>query len=303
MIALLVNPAAGGGRAAQTASSLETALAQALGDVARAEEIMRFDTCGPGTETPLARDAVARGARVLVVVGGDGTVHHALRGLLEAGAPIPLAVCAAGTGNDFVKTIATPAHDPVAMAALVVHGGARLLDIGEIDGVPFLNAAGVGFDVEVLRRMADGASRPLTRRLGGTAAYVGTALSALFGYGGVRATWLGHTRPHLLTVFANGRYFGGAFRIAPTAAPDDGLLDVVSIGAVPPWARPAVFLRAVRGTHLGHRAVQHLRMRETTVHFDAPPWFQADGELYRARGTALTVRVRPGAVRVLVSAP
>lgn len=289
MIALLINPHAGGGRALVHAHAVARALSAH-------ETVEHWLTTGPGDERRCAAEACARGARVLAVVGGDGTVHHAARGLLDADAPVPLAVFSAGTGNDFVKSLGTPAHDPVAMAALVAAGRERTVDVGLIDEVPFLNAAGFGFDVEVLRRMQ---RRSPARLFGGTAAYVTTALGALLGFRGVSARWLGHERPHLITVFANGQWFGGAFRIAPHAELHDGLLDVVNIGAVPAWARPAVFLRAARGTHLGHRAVHHLRAAETTLHFREPPWFQADGELYQARSDVLTVRTQPRALRVI----
>jgi diacylglycerol kinase (ATP) len=209
---------------------------------------------------------------VLAVVGGDGSVHHAVRGLLDAGggsrAAIPLAVFAAGTGNDFVKSIAAPAHDPQAMAACVGRGHAPLLDVGLLDSVPFVNAAGFGFRAALATgRTAD---RALTHR-------------------------------RLLTVLANGRCFGGAFRIAPGADPADGQLDLVDVGDVAPWARVPIFWRATRGRHLTTRGVHHLRCDRFAFAFDAPPMFQADGELYRAEATQVSASVLPAALPVIAA--
>jgi diacylglycerol kinase (ATP) len=295
VIALIVNPRAGRGRAAARAADVERALRQ-LG------EVHRFETRGVGDERRCTRDAVAAGARVVAVVGGDGSVHHTVRGLLDtaaADAPlVPLAIFAAGTGNDFVKSLGTPSSDVASMTARIAAGITRLVDGGEIDGVPFVNAAGLGFDVEVLERMQR------VTMLRGTAAYVVTALRALLGYGGYRASWT-HTNGgrsiahHLLTVFANGATFGGTFRIAPNAALDDGLLDLIDIAALSPLARPNVFLRAIRGTHLTHPSVTHERGSSWTITSDHPLAFEADGERYEARGTIIEVRVRPGALRVV----
>jgi diacylglycerol kinase (ATP) len=291
MIALLVNPMAGRGRAQRRAALVEQSL-RALGPV------LRYETQARGDEQRCAREACAAGASVLAVVGGDGSVHHAARGLLDAGATVPLAIYSAGTGNDFVKTLRTPAHDVAAMTARVAQGQTLAVDVGVIDNIPFLNAAGLGFDVEVLERM----QHPMW--LTGTAAYVVTALRALLGYTGFSAhdgTAAPHAAPQrLMTVFANGRAFGGAFQIAPTASLTDGLLDVVNIASLAPLARPAVFWRATRGTHLQHPSVQHAQTNATTLTSDRPLSFQADGELYRASSTTVHIAVKPATLRVII---
>ncbi len=303
MIALLVNPAAGGGRAAAHALRVEQSL-RTLGDV------YVLQTRARGDEERCVREAQACGARILAVVGGDGSVHHTVRGLLAAQAALPLAIYSAGTGNDFVKTLGTPSHDIAAMTACVAHGQVRAIDVGYIDGIPFVNAAGLGFDVDVLQRML------LPMRLRGTAAYVSTALRALLGYPGFSARLSRPTAappmgtgPHdhaerhrLMTVFANGRCFGGTFHIAPQAQLDDGQLEVIDIGHVAPFARAPLFVRAVLGRHLRVREVQVHRGDAFTLAFGTPPTFEADGELYRANTTILDVRIRPAELSVIVPA-
>ena len=286
-IVLLVTPVAGRGSAAHRAAVVQAAL-ESLGAVERQ------DTRGPGDEARIARDAAVRGARVLAVVGGDGSVSHAARGLLERNSATPLAIFSAGTGNDFAKSIGAPVHDVSAMVARVTQGHTQSVDVGFVDDVPFVNAAGFGFDVEVLERMRT------PGLLRGTAAYVSTALGALIGYRGFRARLHGAAeREQLMLVFANGRYFGGAFHIAPAAALDNGLLDVVSIGNASPFRRLALFAKALKGTHLAEREVEHHRVERCRVSFDAPPAFEADGELHRARGAEVEVTVRRAALRVV----
>lgn len=287
-IVLLVNPVAGRGSALRRADAVQHAL-ESLGTVER------HDTRAPGDEARIARAAAVASATVLAVVGGDGSVSHAARGLVECNSTLPLAIFTAGTGNDFAKSLGAPVHDAAAMVARIAQGTTRAVDVGFVDDVPFVNAAGFGFDVEVLERMR---SPGLLR---GTAAYVSTALGALVGYRGFRAqlrddAW----REQLMLVLANGRYFGGAFHIAPTAVLDDGLLDVVSIGNATPVRRLALFAKALRGTHLSAREVVHDRVGRCRVSFDAPPAFEADGELHCARGPEVEVSVRRAALRVVV---
>jgi diacylglycerol kinase (ATP) len=294
-LALIVNPFAGRGRARARAAEVERILTAQF-------NVKRYDTAAAGDERRCARQACDDGAEVVAIVGGDGSVHHTARGLLDdapVGEPtsVPLAIFAAGTGNDFVKSLGAPAHDVQAMSRCLALDHTRCVDVGLIDGVPFLNAAGLGFDVEVLERLQQ------VKRLTGTAAYVITALRALLGYRGYHAELYGvgtrYHGTHLLTVFANGRTFGGAFHIAPHASLDDGQLALVNIGALSPLARPRAFLQAMRGTHLAHPAVSHETGVTFTIIAANPLCFEADGELYQARHARIEVAVRPRALRVI----
>jgi len=305
-IILLANPAAGSGRALARAAIARESLA-AIGVVEFHETRCR------GDETRIAREAAARGVRAVVVVGGDGSVSRAARGLVETGSEVPLAVVAAGTGNDFAKSLGAPVHDIAAMTERVARGQIRRVDVGFVDDVPFVNAAGFGFDVHVLERMEQSMPQRGRRRvLRGTAAYVVTALRALVTYGGFRARHaLAHddvdahapvtsTTRQLMIVFANGRYFGGAFHIAPAATLSSGVLHVVSISDASTARRLLLFARAIRGAHLSLPEVTNTTATDYRVHFEAPPSFEADGELHRARGAIVDVRVQPGALRVIV---
>jgi diacylglycerol kinase (ATP) len=261
------------------------------------------ESAAPGDEARIAAAPEVATARALVVLGGDGTVSHAARGLLAAGHRTPLAVLCAGTGNDLAKSLGTPSHDPRALARCVASGDTRPLDVGTINGVPFVNAAGLGFDEAVLHDVRDPALAPWLR---GAARYVTLAGRQLFRYPGlaeVRVPQLPHAPSRwLMLVAANGQWFGGAFRIAPHARLDSGTLELVGVADAGPVARAALFARALRGAHLGHPAVQVATGGNFSLACPVPPAFQADGEWHQADAPAITIGVLPGALRT-VAAP
>jgi diacylglycerol kinase (ATP) len=293
---ILWNPASGRGRGARIIDRIRAAFAaQGISDCRESQ--------APGDEARLVHEAIADGVSTIVVAGGDGTWSKSAVALARAGSPARMAFVAAGTGNDFAKNLRAPARDPEAMARLVASGGVeRRVDLGRVDDLWFTNVAGFGFDVAVLQ-----ASHRL-RRLRGPAVYVAAALGELFGYAGldVRVTGIGDDarwRRRLLLVFANGREFGGTFRIAPGAQVDDGLLDAMVFTDVARLGRIPLLVGALRGTHVSHPMVVHRAAREFTLECREPPAFELDGELHQALHTTVTIGTVPGALRVLDAPP
>ncbi len=302
-VRLLVNPAAGRGRALRRLDAARHALAH----------VGPFDmvtTRAAGDEARLSAEAVRDGVHTLVVLGGDGTVSRVASSLVHT--DTALAILGAGTGNDLAKSIGAPVFDFAAMAKLISARHARRIDVGEVDGRVFVNAVGVGFDVAVLERTAR------ARWLRGDLLYAVTALGQLFKYRGFSAQLSAHARPGLETgdsanaarllpefaeqwlmiVVANGQWFGGAFRIAPEASPCDALLDVIAIRDAPAWRRAALFGGAPWGQHIRAPEVHHEQRSAMVVTGDSPFVFEADGEMYQASQAALRVRVIPNALLV-----
>jgi diacylglycerol kinase (ATP) len=288
-VSVIVNPAAGRGRAERMVPRVISAFAGVGVD-----EILL--TRSRGHETDLARDAIDRGATTLVVVGGDGTTTHVANAILNSGSDARLAILAAGTGNDFAKVLGTDNVDSVTLAKKSVEPGNTHVDVGKIEDHYFLNACGFGFDVAVL----EGTLRRGWLR--GNSVYLYAALTELFGYRGFDVRVSGETRRHMLIAIANTEFFGGMFRIAPGAQVSDGELDMVTILDLPPSRRISMLAAATKGTHFRFAECTMERARSFQLSFPSPPTYETDGELHSAASADLTVSSCPAALRV-VTAP
>lgn len=288
-VRVLYNPASGRGRGARAIVGIRAAFARCgFTDVRGTTEA--------GDEARLVREAIDDGVETIVVAGGDGTWSNCAVPLAKAGSPARMALLAAGTGNDFAKNLGLDPRDPRALAERLADGSVRerRVDLGRVDDTWFLNVAGFGFDVAVLR------ASMRWRRLRGPLVYVASAVGEIVGYPGLPVAVDGAPRRlHLLAVFSNGEHFGGTFRIAPGARIDDGQLDAVLIADVPTLARLPLLARAISGRHLTSPQVTHRRTNAIRLTFDEAPWFEADGELRRAAAATVEVASVPGALRTI----
>lgn len=283
----IVNPVAGRGRALRTWKVLEKGLLDRLSDFRYAF------TEGPGHATTLARDAVAQGYDACIGVGGDGTLHEILPGLV--GSETALGCVPAGTGNDYARSVGIPRVSEAQPDWLTTANRTKI-DVPSINGKVFLNAAGVGFDAVV----ADTVNRQF-RSLHGVAPYLLAVFKTLAQYRNAPLTitldgYEPMTQKALLVAAGNMQYYGGGFRICPQADPTDGLLDFCIAGDV---SRPQVLSilpRAFKGNHLTHPACQYLRASGAQI--DGPPLpIQADGQII---GTLpATFRIQPAALWIL----
>lgn len=289
-IRVIVNPASGRGRGARQLPALRTAF-----EAAGISDIRVTDA--PGDEARLARQALEDGCATVVAAGGDGTWSKVAAVL--AGSDCRLALVAAGTGNDFVKTLGIPATDPAAMARLALEGPDERIDMGRVGEHPFLNIAGFGFDASVASAMLE------IGWLTGDALYLYASARQLFVFRGleidVTPDEIPGFRNRLLLAICNGRRFGGSFVIAPNAALTDGQLDAIAVGDATPVRRAALFGAATTGAHLRYREVAEMRSPSFTLRFRTPPLFQADGELRQAVDTEVEVACVPRALRIVTS--
>jgi diacylglycerol kinase (ATP) len=267
---VIVNPAAGRGRAARVWRRLRDGYASV-------ECVM---TEAPGDAGRLARKAAERGMERVVAVGGDGTVSEVAGGL--AGTQVAVGVVPAGTGNDFSQGLGLPTA-PEAAARLALEGATRWVDLGQARigerSAAFVNVAGCGFDAEVVRRTI------AAQRLGGMLPYLIGVLRTLSAFKARQMRLFVDGQPlqrcGLGIAVANGPRYGGGMRIAPSAVMDDGLFDVCLIGNLSPMQLLMLLPRLYAGTHGGHRAVEFFRCRELRVEPDGSVDMscQADGEL------------------------
>lgn len=288
-VALLCNPSAGGGRAARILPRAERALRD-LG-VSFHSELTRDLAHG----RDLARSA-ARAGEVTVTLSGDGLIGCVV-GVLREFPGAVLGILPGGRGNDTARVLGIP-HDIEEACAVVVHGRERDLDIGDVEGRSFIGIASLGFDSDA-NRIANAAPARLGRLV-----YVYGALRALAGWKPARFDLRLDGEPLSSIGYSvaacNSGCYGGGMHLAPAAALDDGLLDVVLIASHSRRSFLATLPQAFKGTHVAHRAVRVLRGCELHVDADRPFTIYADGDPIGT--TPATIRVVPRALRVLAPA-
>jgi diacylglycerol kinase (ATP) len=242
-----------------------------------------------------------------VIVGGDGSINEVANGIADLPDPPVLALIPRGTGGDFVRSFAIP--DQVEAAArIALEGETRTIDLGRVtyrawDGhegsALFANVASSGMSGAIAQRAND-----TSKALGAKASYLWATFAVFAGWSAVetRLTVDGESRsgPMFDVVVANARYFGGGMQMCPDAQPDDGLLDVVTIGDVTKRDLVLTMPKIYRGTHLPHPKAEALRGRVVTVETDEPVPVELDGE--QPGTTPARFEVVPGALRLRVPA-
>ena len=262
----------------------------------------------PGHAIELAEQAARGGASLVVAVGGDGTLNETVNGLVRAGRDAELATIPLGTGMDFGRTYGIPSKfdDAVRVAAT---GDPRAFDLGRVayrewsgaDGERyFANVGSVGMSAAVARR-ANG----MSKALGGRATFFYALTRVFFEWENtivqVHLDDGTHREGRMHdVVVANGQYHGGAMWLAPQAAPDDGLFDVVLIGDVTKRDFLTTAPKIYRGTYLAHPKVELLRSRSVTVEAPEHLPIELDGE--QVGTTPVRFEIVPAAIRVRVPA-
>lgn len=284
-VALLVNPAAGAGRAA----ALVAPVVERLRAGGAAVELLRGRSAADSAE--LARRAVAEGVDALVALGGDGSVNLAAQAVV--GTDVPLAVVPAGTGDDAARMLGLTG--PLQAADVVLRGTRRRLDVGRVGTRVFLTVLSSGFDSRVAER-AGAMTWPR-----GASRYPLAVLAELRVFRPVpyeveldgKALHL----PAMLIAVGNGPTYGGGMRVCPAADPSDGLLDVTVLRPLPTARFLRLFPSVYRGAHVGRPEVLTLRARR--LRLSAPGMTAcADGEPLGP--LPVEVEVVPGALTVLV---
>ncbi len=286
-VVLLVNPAAGGGRARKAQPAVEAAL-RGQGVTLRSEATRSLDHA-----RELAAAAADAGDAV-VTLSGDGLIG-CVAGVLRGRPDAVLGVLPGGRGNDFVRVLGLP-RDPVEAAAILPRCEARRLDVGDVDGATFIGIASLGFDSEA-NRIANAAPSFL-----GPLAYVYGALRGLAAYRPASFTLTlddGEVleRRAFTVAAANSRAYGGGMFIAPGAELDDGLLDVVIVGDMTRRHFVGNLPKVFKGTHVTEPEVEVRRTRTLEIRTDRPFDVYADGDPIGA--TPVTISCVPQAVPVL----
>jgi YegS/Rv2252/BmrU family lipid kinase len=284
--ALLVNPAAGGGRALR---ALPAVIAELDAHGAEHRTVTTRSMEHAAEESERAADA----GETVAALGGDGLLRPIAGALSRRDAAVALVPC--GRGNDLARVLGVP-RDPGRAARLAVRGTERLLDVASVDGTPYLGIASLGIDSDA-NRIANEAK--LVR---GNAVYLYAGLRALAGWRPANFTVTVDGERHEVSGFSvavgNSRAYGGGMMLLPHAELDDGKLDVLMIEDYSKLRLLRDHLPGLyRGTHLD--SPHHLLARGEVVEVQSDRQFAiyADGDPIGA--TPATMRVERQALRVI----
>lgn len=289
---VLINPAAGAGRARETRAAVAEYLASRGKAVEFSESRSSDDFCEQAR-------AASDGFRFVLALGGDGSVHQLMEGLL--GTPAIAGILPAGNGNDIARALGIPL-DPVRAADAFLHSRACAIDVVQAqfqsgETAHFVGAGGMGLDAEAAHR-----ANTVFKNWPGVTRYLAGAFAAFFDGASFEieaeidgARWSDRA---LLAVVANGAYYGSGVRIAPDASMFDGCLDVLLVRDLP-WTRlvEAIPVLLTSGD-LRFREIERFRARRVRLQADRPVKVHGDGESLGE--SPVEFRVMPTAMRVMV---
>ncbi len=297
---LIVNPTSGSFSGKRKWKQISTAFTN---------ENIPFDfefTTKPQHEYELVFEGLKKGYRKFVSVGGDGTLHHIVNGLMQQSlvpkTELKLAVIPLGTGNDWVKTYAVPKNIKKAVA-IIKSEHTVLQDIGTISllnsdtQVFFNNVAGLGFDGYVVKRNEGlkflGAASFLISTVLSLASYKATSFT-------IESASKKLTTKSLLTIVGICQYSGGGMQLTKDVNSLDGLFDVSVAKHFTLWKLLRNVVGLFNGSIVNHKQVETFKATEIKITTAATDVFvQADGELIGTGG--FTAKIIPNALCFVVS--
>ena len=237
---------------------------------------------------------------LLVVVGGDGTVNEVVNGV--AGTDAEIALLSSGTGEDFGRTYGIPERFEDAVRT-VLEGETRKIDVGRVELATgetrfFANVASAGMSGAVARR-----ANAMSKALGGRVTFFYALTREFLAWQNTRVVVEldeGVRRVGLLhdVIVANGRFHAGGMKLAPNAAQDDGVFDIVTIGDVDKLDFLTTAPKLYSGRYLSHPKVELLRSPSVAISASEPLPLEVDGEPIGT--TPARFEVVPAALRLRV---
>lgn len=302
---LIANPRAGGGRGAAAIGTV----ARRLRDAGLEVDIR--PTLRAGHAPDLAARAMEEGCRLLLALGGDGTLNEVVRGVLARGPAPPdlwIAPVPSGTGNSFVRDFGLSPRTHTESVRRILAGAPRPIDAcrvsyrerGQVQHTYFVNLFGIGLGA----RIAETTNRSF-KALGG-AGYQAAVFWNLLRLAAPRTRLeiegpdgtVTRDEPLLIVLACNSQWTGNGMWIAPHADPSDGVLELLALGPTSRFQTVKFSLDVYTGAHLRHPAVQRYRARRFSVAPAVPSPLLLDGEVFGS--TPATVELLPGALQMLV---
>lgn len=239
----------------------------------------------------IALDAINK-VDMVVAVGGDGTVNEIASAIVNS--DTELGVVPFGSGNGLSRFLKVP-MDTVKAIKNLTEGKEELIDSATLNGKPFFNMAGLGFDAHIAEKFSHNKKR-------GFITYIKTAFTEIASYKAqhyhIEIDGKSYERNAFMISFANSSQYGNDAHISPEASVQDGLLDVCIIKQFPIWRLPEMgirmlnktahhtkFVEIIRGKHIVIK-----RSEEGPVHLDGEPMIDAK---------EVVIDVIPGSLKVI----
>jgi YegS/Rv2252/BmrU family lipid kinase len=284
----IVNPAAGGGRAAKFAGAELVRLK---------EKGLRVDaiaSMAPGHAAQLAHEAYEQGYRRFLAVGGDGTAHEVINGIFSRQGRtdrVELGFLPMGRGNSFLRDFTDKGAEASIEALLA--GRKQPVDL-----IRLRHAAGVLYSFNLLSLGFTADVAALTNRVFKPFGHLGYLLGVFLRVVQLKrrpfnlrcdddANW--DQRPCLFLTFNNSKYTGGTMLIAPKADPSDGFIEFVRWGPIGRLGLLKMLPRLYDGTHTQHPLAETRRVKHVEFSLDAPVDVMVDGEVVSVAAKELDI--------------
>ncbi len=255
-------------------------------------EYVVWETERAGHATELAKKAVAEGFEIVVAVGGDGSVNEVSAGLLDSN--VALGIVPAGSGNGLAMHLGY-GRDAEAAIRKLNTAEEQIIDVGLLNGRPFVNLAGIGFEALVANLMRGQSSR-------GFIPYFFRSMRKMSTYEPrtcvIEANGRVISEKCFTVAVANGPMYGYNFSIAPDAKLDDGLFEVVVMKEAPRLGYFAAAAATRTGGIYSFPFVEHFTAEKVTLRCEGEYFAHLDGEGLVAEGE-LRFEIRAKALRVL----
>lgn len=271
----IVNPIAGGGYGKTILPELETELTSRSMNA----EIVLTQRHGHASE--LSKKYLELDYTHIIAVGGDGTMNEVARPLIHQ-KHINTGLVPAGTGNDFIQILGFPDRFNGKLWDIFFAEHTIAMDVGNVNGMYFLNGMGLGFDAQVA---AENYIEPDEVAKGsGKGKYIWHILKTLLFYKECQVTISSRNEIKNSDCFINtisiGRRFAGSFFLTPEAVANDGLLDICMISRLNLLQRLKILTMVPKGTHILDPKVDYYQTEKLSINFGQKVPFHIDGELF-----------------------
>jgi YegS/Rv2252/BmrU family lipid kinase len=301
-VKLILNPMADLGRAWKTANDLRPIAQEFRG------ELSWSGTVYPTHAIELAKQAAEEGCDLVVALGGDGTVHEVMNGLMQVPTdrrPI-LGVVPIGSGNDFAYSMGITTKSDQALANALKAENIQIVDVGLITDENgrteyFDNTLGIGFDTVVTIR-----SHKLPIVKGFLMYLTAVVQTIILNHNPARMQietdaqkWEDNV---IMLTLCNGPREGGGFMLSPNSSNTDGKMEFVTVSKISRATMFRLLPEFLKGTHMRFKQVRMGEFKTMKISSDLPLYIHADGEIYTSFGSNLrgaSFEILPQALRVV----